>query len=186
MTRHTATWIMLIGLMTASCGGPPPAVRTTAPVKPSGPPAWIKGDFPTEEAFFGHGEAPITAQGPEMAKEAARAGAVTNIEREMKLLTQALKADYEEVVSVDPSVYDLYKMFEDIDQAAAESIAKAEIAETWTDTSRSPPVMHVMLKLPLETYYATLFARIPDEPEQRIKNYEHTFTRAVLESLGRY
>ncbi|MEO1271587.1 MAG: hypothetical protein AAFX99_26135 [Myxococcota bacterium] len=42
-----------------------------------------------------------------------------------------------------------------------------------------------MVKLPVATYYTILFEAIPEEPEQRIKNYEATFTQAVMESLGR-
>ncbi|MBH24408.1 MAG: hypothetical protein CMH57_08155 [Myxococcales bacterium] len=183
--RHIAIWITLIGLLTA-CGGPPPAARPTAPVKPSGPPSWVEGEFPSEEAFFGHGEAPITDQGPKVAQEAALAGGVTNIELEMKLLVKALKDDYEEVVAVDPEAYDLYKMHDDIDQAAVAALQEAAVVDTWTDKSRSPAVMHVLVKLPVQTYYATLFASIPDDPRKRIKNYEHTFTRAVMESLRRY
>ena len=179
--RFPLTLLCLTPMVVGGCASTPatPTVKA-APIK--SPPNWLTGDYPAgEEVFYGHGK---TTNGE---AAATRQDALNNISLEINLLVRAIEADYEEVSSLGRVDYSIYDFTDRLKEAAAASVEKATVADTWRDSSKQPEVLYVLYKLPVTAFYETLLSNeaLPAMPRERVKNFERTFTRAVMDNLSR-
>lgn len=177
-------------LAALACGGTAPVTPTPKPTANAVPvnspsPEWTRGEYPKEDAFFGHAMAPV--QGTEQEAIAqARERAIGNIKAELAILNKFVKTDHEEQVAEIITRYPTEDFNRIADASMEKSLDAAAVAATWTDQSTSPPVLHVLFKLSADDYYDALFAsELPDEQKTRVRNYGSTFTTNVMTNLGR-
>jgi hypothetical protein len=150
-------------------------------------PAWTQGEFPVEEAFFGHGEAPIVNGDVAAATEAARAKALENLRMEMQILSGTINRDHEEQVAEVISKYSIDDMAKNIKIAEDRGVDGAELVATFTDDGKTPPRQHMLVKLPIEAYFAAVASlpELPDEQKKRVRDFRSTFVDNVLTNLAR-
>ena len=149
--------------------------------KPTTPlPSWAKGEYPSERAFFGHGEGPLSG-----GEEAARAQAVKTLKLELALLTRGIKIDHEEQVAEVISRYPPSEFNAHVDAVVDVAVEKAEVRERHTSDSRGK--LYVLYTLSIEAFYDALYARegLPEEQNTRVRNYSDTFTDAAMLNLSR-
>lgn len=149
-------------------------------------PDWTQGEFPAERAFFGTAYAPVSGSEAD-ARTAATKKATENLTAEIALLVVALKTDHEEQVAEIVTRYSPEEFNGHVDGSVATALEKVKVTTTFTDKSRTPPRLHVLVRLELDDVFAEIYARdgLPDEQKNRIKDYEHVFRDGVMANLSR-
>lgn len=177
--------LVLVSLM--ACGGGEVQRKPSAKVsKPAAPakkkaPAWVKGDFPAERAFFGSGRAP--AGGDRSASVAvARTKALENLNAELELLVNVIEYDHSEQVAEIITSYPTDEFNAHIKACAEIAVEKAPL-----EIYDGQGVTYVLLRVTPENVYEAINQRegLPEEQKKRIRNYQGTFTDNVMTNLGR-
>ncbi len=178
------------GMSIAGCSGSTPAVKPapTPAVKVAKKevPAWVNGEMPQEQRFYGMGKGPKgddTAAAMEKVEGKAREG----LKAELNILVDIIKFDHSEQVAEIISRYPLEEFNAHIDACAASVVEQAKSSETFEEKKGDVVVLSVLLQLEPEDLYKAIEARegLPDEQKGRIRDYKDTFTQNAMKNLSR-